>query len=118
MSTTLTKLPGSKWWIETDDATSEIVGQYNKAQITDRIQYLNTVLPMYADLAQTASDIADLQAAIVGKWTAAKNTRITTLLVAMWAEHQTSTNYSKRAADRDQMQAEHDRLVTLKARLV
>ena len=39
----LTKLPGSKWWIETDD-TGEIVATYNKAQITADIKSIKETL--------------------------------------------------------------------------
>jgi len=39
----LTKLPGSKWWIETDDS-GEIVATYNKAQITADIKSIKETL--------------------------------------------------------------------------
>lgn len=39
----LTRLPGSKWWIETND-DGEIVGTYNKAQITADIKSIKETL--------------------------------------------------------------------------
>jgi hypothetical protein len=118
MTTTLTRLPGSKWWIETDDDTNEIIGQYNKSQITDRIQYLRDILPFYGDLAQTSSDMDDLLVAIEGKWTPIKNARIVELINTMWSGYQTDTNYSERVIDRDKAQSELDTLVALRDRLV
>lgn len=44
MTTTLTRLPGSKWWVETDDTTNEIVNTYNKSIITSEIQHLRDML--------------------------------------------------------------------------
>ena len=39
----LTRLPGSKWWIETDES-GEIIGTYNKAQITADIAAIQKTL--------------------------------------------------------------------------
>lgn len=54
MTTTLIKLPGSKWWIELDDTTSEIVATYNKANIVAEIQALRDTLALYPDPDQQA----------------------------------------------------------------
>ena len=53
----LTRLPGSKWWIETDDVTFEIIGTYNKAAITADIQSINYTLTLYPDATQEALDV-------------------------------------------------------------
>ena len=39
----LTRLPGSKWWIETDES-GEIIGTYNKAQVTADIKSIRETL--------------------------------------------------------------------------
>lgn len=110
----LTKLPGFKWWIETDDATGEIIGSYNKAQITADIQAINTTLQTLPDPAQEASDVADLLAAIVGKWTVAKNARIVALINSMYQAYQGDPLQVQTA----QMIARRDSLIALRDRLV
>ena len=54
---TLTRLPGSKWWIETDETSFEIVGTYNKAQITADIQAINATLASLPNPSQEATDV-------------------------------------------------------------
>lgn len=59
MTTTLIRLPGSKWWVELDDQTSEIVATYNKAAIVADIQAIRDTLAKLPDPSQEASDFAD-----------------------------------------------------------
>jgi len=53
----ITRLPGSKWWCETDDVTNEIIGTYNKAFITADIQAINATLANLPSPTQEASDV-------------------------------------------------------------
>jgi len=114
MTTTLTKLPGAKWWIETDDTTSEIVGTYNKAFIVADIQAIRDTLLRYPSPAQDASDVADLLVAIAGKWTPAKNARIVALTNSMYQAYQGDQKNLEAA----QLQARLDALIILRDRLV
>jgi hypothetical protein len=95
MTTTLTKLPGSKWWVETDDATNQIVATFNKEDIKSQIATLQTTLASYPSPTQDATDVADLMVAIAGKWTPAKNTRIVGLINTMFTVRQGNADYSE-----------------------
>jgi hypothetical protein len=84
----LTKLPGSKWWIETDDLTSEIVGSYNKAIIIADINAIQETLNLRPSPTQMEADIADLLVLLVGKFTPTKNARIVKLINDMYQAYQ------------------------------
>lgn len=114
MTTTLTKLPGSKWWVETDDNTSEIVGTYNKANITADIQAINETLALNPDPDQEASDYVDLLAAIANKWTDEKRARILAMLERMRNEYKVSRKSIEIAG----LIAKRDGLIALRDRLV
>jgi len=114
MTTTLIRLPGSKWWVELDDATSEIVATYNKATIIADIQAIRDTLKLYPDPDQEASDYADVLAALVGKWTPAKNARIVAMLGRMWEAY----GGSPRSVEIAQLRARLDALIALRDRLV
>ena len=108
----LTKLPGSKWWIETDD-NSEIIGTYNKANITADIQAITETLKQYPSPTQDALDFADVQALMVGKWTVAKNARITALINQMYQTY----DGSQKKLEAAQLQIKLESLIALKDRL-
>lgn len=111
---TLTRLPGSKWWIETDNVTFEIIGTYNKADIIANIQAIRETLALYPDPSQEASDYADVLTAIEGKWTVAKNARIVAMLGRMWQAY----GQDPRSLELAQLQARLDALIILRDRLV
>ncbi len=110
----LTKLSGSKWWIETDDVTNEIIGSYNKAAITADIDAINATLLSYPSPTQDAADVADLLDAIATKWGEAKRARIVALVNTMYQEHQGSGRNLEAA----QLILKRDALIALRDRLV
>ena len=111
----LTRLPGSKWWVETDDVTNDIIGTYNKAAITADIQAIKATLTLYPDATQDATDVASLQTAIGQTgWTEAKKARVTALVNAMYAAYQGDS----RVLEAAQLQARLDSLTALRDRLV
>lgn len=110
----LTRLPGSKWWIETDDATFEIIGTYNKTAIVADIQAIRNTLALYPDPSQEAADYADVLVAIAPKWTPEKNARIVAMLARMWNDY----GQDPRQLEIAQLQAKLDALITLRDRLV
>lgn len=110
----ITKLPGSKWWIETDDVTFEIIGTYNKAAITADIDAIRETLKQYPSPTQDASDIADLLTAIAGKWTPTKNARIVSLINSMYQSYQDNP----RILEATQLQIKLDGLIALRDRLM
>lgn len=114
MATTLTRLPGSKWWIETDDTTFEIVGTYNKAAIIANIQAIRDTLTKYPDPDQEANDYADLLTAIAERWTVAKRARITAMIARMWDAY----GQDPRSLEVAQLRAKLEALITLRDRLV
>lgn len=110
----LVKLPGSKWWVELDDTSSEIIATYNKANITADIQAIKDTLKKYPDPDQEASDYTDLLTEIAGKWTVTKNSRIVALLNRMKESYGITRENLEAAALRVKL----DTLITLKDRLV
>ena len=114
MTTTLIRLPGSKWWVELDDTTSEIIATYNKATIVADIQAIRDTLARYPDPDQEASDYADVLTALAGKWTPAKNARIVAMLSRMWEAY----GGSPRSVEIAQLRARLDALIALRDRLV
>jgi len=114
MTTTLIRLPGSKWWVELDDTTSEIIATYNKATIVADIQAIRDTLALYPDPDQEASDYADVLAALVGKWTPVKNARIVALLGRMREAY----GMSPRSVEIAQLRKRLDALIALRDRLV
>ena len=114
MTTSLIKLPGSKWWVELDDATSEIVATYNKAAIVADIQAIRDTLARYPDPDQEASDYADVLTALVGKWPPAKNARIVVMLGRM----RDAYGMSPQSVEIAQLRARLDALIALRDRLV
>lgn len=111
----LTRLPGSKWWIETSDDTFEIIGTYNKAQITADIQAIKNTLLQYPDPTQDAKDVGlALNAISNAGWTDAKRDRVSALVNAMYQSYQGDV----RQVEAAQLQARLDALITLRERLV
>ena len=115
MTTTLTKLPGLKWWIETDDTTGEIVGTYNKTDIISQIQVLRDTLSQLPTITTEATDIDSLLSLITNStWGSGKKSRITTLVNTLWLARQGDPRMLEVA----RIQAEIDVLVALRDRLV
>lgn len=111
----LTRLPGSKWWVETDDVTSEIIGTYNKAFITADIQACNATLTNLPNPSQEATDVAGVLNLIdKSAWTDARKARVTTLVNEMYLAYQGIPQ----SLDTAQLIAKRDALVTLRDRLV
>lgn len=110
----LTRLPGSKWWIETSDDTFEITGTYNKAAIIADIQAIRDTLALYPSASQEAADYADVLTAIATRWTVEKRARITAMLDRMWAAY----GQDPRQVEIAQLQAKLDTLIILRDRLV
>lgn len=110
----LIKLPGSKWWIELDDVTSEIIASYHKPTILADIQAIRDTLAKYPDQDQEASDYADVLTAIAGNWTATKRARITAMLARMWAAY----GQDPRSLEVAQLRARLEALIALRDRLV
>ena len=110
----LTRLPGSKWWIETDDVSFEIIGTYNKAQITADIQAIRDTLLLYPSATQDEADVADLLTAISGRWTEVKRARIVALIGTMYQAY----NGSAPKLEAAQLQTRLDALIALRDRLV
>lgn len=112
---TLTRLPGSKWWIETDETSFEIVGTYNKAQITADIQAINATLASLPDPSQEATDVsAVLNQINRTDWTAVRKARIKDLVNTMYQAYQgepQSLEISRLITKRDALIALRDRLV-------
>lgn len=112
---TLTKLPGSKWWVETDDVTSEIIGTYNRAFITADIQACNNTLANLPDPSREATDVAGVLNLIdKSAWTDARKARVTTLVNEMYSAYQGVPQSLETA----QLIAKRDALVILRNRLV
>jgi len=112
---TITRLPGSKWWIETDDVTSEIIGTYNKAQITADIQAITATPANLPNPSQEATDVAAVLN-IISKtdWTDARKARISALVNEMYLAYQGIPQ----SLDTAQLVAKRDALVILRDRLV
>lgn len=110
----LIKLPGSKWWVELDDQTSEIVATYNKASIVAEIQALRDTLALYPDQDQEAADYADVLVALVGRWTVAKNARILAMLERM----RDAYGMSPRSIETERLRIRLNELIALRDRLV
>lgn len=109
----LTKLPGSKWWVETDE-NSEIIGTYNKTQVIADINAIQETLNSYPNPTQNENDIADLLVAIVGKWTPEKNARIVSLIDTMFTTYMGSSRYLEAVQLRNKLAS----LIALRERLV
>jgi hypothetical protein len=114
MTTTLTKLPGSKWWTETDDDTGEVIGSYKKSNVTDRIQEIRDILDSYPDLQQEEEDFADVLMELEEKWNPNKNARIMEMLNKMQSFYKPMAGY----AVIDQLTIELNELITLRDRMV
>lgn len=111
----LTRLPGSKWWIETDDMSFEIIGTYNKLAITADIQAIRDTLLLYPDPAQDATDMASaLTAVSATSWTQARKDRVSALINAMYQSYQGDPRQLEAA----QLQARLGSLIILRDRLV
>lgn len=111
----LTRLPGSKWWIETDDITFEIIGTYNKAFITADIQAIQTTLLSYPSATQDATDTASALTAISNTaWTQTRKDRVAALVNAMYQAYQGG----QRQLEAAQLQAKLEALIMLRDRLV
>lgn len=110
---TLTKLPGSKWWIETDDKTGEIIGTYNKANIIADIQSIDMTLERYPSPSKDALDVAEVLNS-VSKYAAVKSARITELVNKMYQAYQ-GDPLNREAA---QLISKREELIALRNRLV
>lgn len=112
---TLTRLSGSKWWIETDDVTLEIIGTYNKAAINADIQAIRDTLAAYPNPVQDAKDVTSTLNAIARMaWEQGKKDRISALINTMYQSYQGDTRQLEAA----QLQARLEALITLRDRLV
>jgi len=112
---TLTRLSGSKWWIETDDVTFEIIGTYNKVAINADIQAIRDTLLAYPNPAQDAKDVTSTLNAIASMaWEQGKKDRISALINAMYQSYQGDTRQLEAA----QLQARLEALIILRDRLV
>lgn len=111
----LTKLPGSKWFIETDDVTGEIIGTHNKAQITADIQAIKATLLTYPDPTQDATDVASALTAIKNtEWTQSRKDRVSALVNLMYASYQGDM----RQVEAAQLQSRLDSIIVLRDRLI
>lgn len=111
----LTRLPGSKWWVETDEVTSEIIGTYNKAFINADIVACNATLANLPDPTQEQTDMAALLDLITKTtWTVARKARNTELVNRMYQSYQGGPQ----GLDVAQLIAKRDALVILRDRLV
>lgn len=111
---TITRLPGSKWWVETDDVTSEIIGTYNKAFITSDIKAINATLANLPDPSQEATDVAGVLNLIdKSAWTDARKARVSALVNEMYSAYQGIPQ----SLDTAQLIAKRDALVILRDRL-
>lgn len=111
----LTRLPGSKWWIETDDTTFEITATYNKAQITANIAAIRATLLTYPDATQDATDVQSALTAIANTaWAQARKDRVSALVQSMYQAYQGNPRQLEAAA----LQARLDALIALRERLV
>lgn len=111
----LTRLPGSKWWIETDDTTFEITATYNKAQITADIIAIRATLLTYPNPVQEAVDVAAILTWIGNNaWAQERKDRATVLVNAMHQAYQGEPRKVEAAA----LQARLDELIALRERLV
>jgi len=111
----LTRLPGSKWWIETDDLTFEIIGTYNKANIIADIQSITFTLERYPDATQDALDVAAILNLIdKTDWTVVRKARVTDLANKMYQAY----NGSPEAMEAANLIAKRDALIELRDRLV
>jgi len=111
----ITRLPGSKWWIETSDDTYEIIGTYNKANIIADIQSITFTLEKYPDATQDATDIT----AVLGlidktTWTVVRKARVSELTNQMYQAYQGNPE----AMEAANLIAKRDALITLRDRLV
>ena len=112
---TLTRLPGSKWWIETSDDTFEIIGTYNKANIIADIQSINFTLERYPDATQDATDVAAILNLIdKTTWTVVRKQRNVDLTNKMYQAYQGSPD----AMEAANLIAKRDALIALRDRLV
>lgn len=111
----LTRLPGSKWWVETDDVMSEIIAIYNKALITADIAAIQQTLLSYPDLTQEAADVdAVIKKVEAAGWTAARTARAVALLNAMYQTFQSEPRQLETA----QLKSKLETLIILRGRLV
>ena len=111
----LTRLPGSKWWVETDDVTSEITATYNKAQITADIAAINTTLATLPNATQTANDVAAIITRVSGAaWASDLMERRLALINSMYQAYQGEPiplQVSELTVRRDALIALRERLV-------
>jgi hypothetical protein len=111
----ITRLPLSKWWIETDDVTGEIIGTYNKAFITADIQAMKDTLAKEADPTQVGTDLSAILTLITKTdWTPLRKARIVALVEQMYQAYQVEP----RAVELAQLQERLDGLIALRERLV
>lgn len=112
---TLTRLPSSKWWVETDDVSGEIIGTYNKAFINADIQACNETLKNLPSPMQEASDVEAIIARVnATAWADERKTRTVNLIHQMYQAYQGE----QQAVEVAQLIAKRDALVILRDRLV
>lgn len=111
----LTKLPGSKWWVETDDVTSEIIGTYNKAFVNADIQACNATLANLPSPTQEANDVEAVIARVnATAWADDRKARTVNLINQMYQAYLGNPQSLEVA----QLIAKRDALVVLRDRLV
>lgn len=111
----LTRLPGSKWWIETDELSFDIIGTYNKAQINADIVAIRATLQTYPSPTQEAGDVASLLTWISGNaWPQERKDRVSALVNSMYQAYQGDARQLERARLQERLDAQialRDRLV-------
>lgn len=112
---TLTRLPGSKWWIETDETTFEIIGTYNKAQILADIAAIRATLLTYPVATQAATDVSAILNWITNNaWAQDRKDRATAMVNQMYQDYQGDPQNMEAA----NLNARLDALIALRDRLV
>jgi len=110
----LTRLPGSKWWIEVNDA-GDIIGTYNKTDIIADIVSITYTLERYPDATQDATDVAAILNLIdKTTWTVVRKQRNVDLTNKMYQAYQGSPE----AMEAANLIAKRDALIALRDRLV
>ena len=110
----LTRLPGSKLWVETSDA-GDFIAIYNKADIIADIAAIQQTLLSYPSPSQDATDVTSLLTVITNSaWNATVKARITSLINRMYQAYQGD----QINLDAAQLIAKLDGLIALRERLV
>lgn len=111
----LTRLPGSKIWVETNDVTFDVLNVYNKVAINADIDAIRITLQKYPDATQESKDVVSISNLIsASDWTTNKKDRISALVGSMYQSYLGDSKNLEAA----QLQSRLDALITLRDRLV